>query len=272
MDELVILKLGGGLITDKSRLCTSKPSVIHNLAESISKLDSLGYRIIVVHGAGSYGHLKAKRWKLHEGIIEGYKPEHDDGISDQHAAVESVRNDMLVLNQEIIDALESFGLTTECHPPHKWASDTGAHFSGDLSLFNYSDGTIPVTFGDVVHCTGDKIIGILSGDDICYRLALDNHASHMIFAMSGAAGLLTAPPSNSDAELISIWSPDCEFEGEHLSSEDVTGGIHLKIERAAMIAEYVPNVWIVDGEHPSRIEEAITSGETVGTKIHFKSP
>ena len=272
MDELVILKLGGGLITDKSRLCTSKPSVIHNLAESISKLDSLGYRIIVVHGAGSYGHLKAKRWKLHEGIIEGYKPEHDDGISDQHAAVESVLNDMLVLNQEIIDALESFGLTTECHPPHKWASDTGAHFSGDLSLFNYSDGTIPVTFGDVVHCTGDKIIGILSGDDICYRLALDNHASHMIFAMSGAAGLLTAPPSNSDAELISIWSPDCEFEGEHLSSEDVTGGIHLKIERAAMIAEYVPNVWIVDGEHPSRIEEAITSGETVGTKIHFKSP
>jgi isopentenyl phosphate kinase len=272
VDELVILKLGGGLITDKSRLCTSKPSVIHNLAESVSKLDSLGYRIIVVHGAGSYGHLKAKRWKLHEGMIEGYKPEHDDGISDQHAAVESVRNDMLVLNQEIIDALESFGLTTECHPPHKWASDTGAHFSGDLSLFNYSDGTIPVTFGDVVHCTGDKIIGILSGDDICYRLALDNHASHMIFAMSGAAGLLTAPPSNSDAELISIWSPDCEFEGEHLSSEDVTGGIHLKIERAAMIAEYVPNVWIVDGEHPIRIEEAITCSETVGTKIQNKSP
>ncbi|MDP6741474.1 MAG: isopentenyl phosphate kinase [Candidatus Thalassarchaeaceae archaeon] len=272
MDELVILKFGGGLITDKSLLCTSKPSVIRNLAETVSKLDSLGYRIIVVHGAGSYGHLKAKRWKLHEGLIEGYKPEHDEGITDQHAAVESVRNDMLILNQEVIDALESFGLTTECHPPHKWASDTGAEFSGDLSLLNYSDGTIAVTFGDVVHCNDDKRFGILSGDDICYRLALENDATHMIFAMGGAAGLLTAPPSHSDAELIPVWSPDSEYEGEHLSSMDVTGGINLKIERASIIAKYVPNVWIVDGEHPSRIEEAITLHKTVGTKILFKSP
>ncbi len=272
MDELVILKFGGGLITDKSLLCTSKPSVIRNLAETVSKLDSLGYRIIVVHGAGSYGHLKAKRWKLHEGLIEGYKPEHDEGITDQHAAVESVRNDMLILNQEVIDALESFGLTTECHPPHKWASDTGAEFSGDLSLLNYSDGTIAVTFGDVVHCNDDKRFGILSGDDICYRLALENDATHMIFAMGGAAGLLTAPPSHSDAELIPVWSPDSEYEGEHLSSMDVTGGINLKIERASIIAKYVPNVWIVDGEHPSRIEESITLHKTVGTKILFKSP
>ena len=272
MDELVILKLGGGLITDKSRLCTSKPSVIRNLAETVSKLASLGYRIIVVHGAGSYGHLKAKRWKLHEGMIEGYKPEHDDGILDQNAAVESVRNDMLILNQEVIDALESFGLATECHPPHEWASGTGADFTGDLSLFNYSDGTIAVTFGDVVRCNDDKIFGILSGDDICYRLGLENYASHMIFAMGGAAGLLTAPPSHSEAELISVWSPDSEYEGEHHSSIDVTGGINLKIERAAMIAECVSNVWIVDGEHPIRIEEAITCRETVGTKIHYKSP
>jgi isopentenyl phosphate kinase len=94
----------------------------------------------------------------------------------------------------------------------------------------------------------------------------------MIFAMGGAAGLLTAPPSHSEAELISVWSPGSEYEGEHLSSMDVTGGINLKIERAAMIAECVSNVWIVDGEHPIRIEEAITCSETVGTKIQNKSP
>ena len=73
MDELVVLKLGGGLITEKSELCTLKPDVINKLAKLISKLTGSGYRIILVHGAGSFGHLKAKKWHLHEGYIDGFK-------------------------------------------------------------------------------------------------------------------------------------------------------------------------------------------------------
>ena len=272
MDELIILKLGGGLITDKSNLCTPKSEVILHLAEAISKLSKMGFRIIIVHGAGSYGHLKAKTWKLHEGFIEGHVPENNQyDIVDQNDAVGSVRNDMLKLNQVVVEQLESFGLNTESHPPHIWAKETGVNFTGDLSLLDYFDGTIAVTFGDVVNCTGRKKFGILSGDDICYRLAIENDASHMIFAMGGAPGLLTSPPSNPDSKLIPIWTPNTKFEGIHHKSIDVTGGIHLKIERATNISEIVSNVWIIDGEHPERIEEAVTCHNTIGTRILFKS-
>ncbi|MBO58103.1 MAG: hypothetical protein CMA77_03800 [Euryarchaeota archaeon] len=267
VDELVVLKLGGGLITEKSELCTLKPGVINKLAKLISKLTGSGYRIILVHGAGSFGHLKAKKWNLHEGYIEGFKPDDNDEFSKQSEVVESVRNDMMLLNERVVNSLQSFGIQTKSFPPHEWATGVGRNFSGNISIFENNDEYIPVTFGDVVNCNDGTVFGILSGDDICYRIATEMGANHMIFAMGGAPGLMTKPPSMPDSKLIRIWSGDMEFDGEHVSNIDVTGGIYLKLDCAKLIALEVPNVWIVDGEQPTRILEAILSGDTIGTKI-----
>ena len=267
MDELVVLKLGGGLITEKSEMCTLKPTVLSELSKVISKLSNMNYRIIIVHGAGSFGHLKARKWRLNEGFIEGFKPKVIDEISNQCDAVVSVRNDMLMLNQLVVDSLQSYGISTKSHPPHEWASGTGSKFSGNISVLEYNDGTIPVTFGDVVDCGDESIFGILSGDDICYRVASEMGARHMIFAMGGAEGLMSSPPNFPDSELIPIWTSDMQFDGEHASNIDVTGGIYLKLDRAKLIAYNVPNVWILDGEKPIRIHDAIVNGNTIGTKI-----
>tara|TARA_B100001750_G_C15513924_1_gene605574 strand:+ start:2419 stop:3237 length:819 start_codon:yes stop_codon:yes gene_type:complete len=265
--QLVVIKLGGGLITEKAEMCTAKPFVIENLAECIYKLSEHGFRIIIVHGAGSFGHLKAKKWKLNEGFIEGFIPNDINDINNQHMAVESVRNDMMILNHKVVMALESFGISAKSHPPHQWVTGIGREFTGDISKLEYFDGTVAVTFGDVVECDDGSMFGILSGDDICYRLAHEMNASHMIFAMGGAPGLMSSPPDNDDSELIPIWSNEMEFDGEHMSNIDVTGGIYLKLESANLISKSVPNVWIVDGEHPSRIEQVVLTGNTIGTKI-----
>ena len=57
--------------------------------------------LVIVHGAGSFGHMKAKEFRLAEGRVAGIS---------QDEAVAEVRNDMLELNQKVVSSLQSRGL------------------------------------------------------------------------------------------------------------------------------------------------------------------
>jgi isopentenyl phosphate kinase len=70
MRERVVIKWGGGLITDKTTLCTPKLDVIEALATSVRRCLDNDLDVILVHGAGSYGHLRAKHWRLNEGRVD----------------------------------------------------------------------------------------------------------------------------------------------------------------------------------------------------------
>jgi isopentenyl phosphate kinase len=68
MEKLILIKLGGSLITDKNRPYTAKPKVISRLAKEIKKALNLGFKIIVSHGSGSFGHTLASKYGTAEGI------------------------------------------------------------------------------------------------------------------------------------------------------------------------------------------------------------
>ena len=268
--EWVVLKFGGGLITEKEKLLTARNQVIDALAGAVSDIQAAGKAPIVVHGAGSFGHIKAKRWRLHEGRNDGWSPEstNGDGITSQDEACLSVHQDMLNLNALVVESLARAGLATSVHPPRDWANGTGPHFIGEFQDFlDMSDDTIPVFFGDVVHCMDDGF-GILSGDDLVLRLAKEvEGVSAVVFCLGGVQGLLTAPPDATDSELVALWSTDMDLHAHHDSTIDVTGGIALKAARAGAISEVVEDVWFVNGEHPSRVVEAALGGEPLGTRI-----
>ena len=134
MAGTVVIKWGGGLITHKDKLCTINQNVIDALAD-VCKNSSK--RLVIVHGAGSFGHMKAKQFRLAEGRVEGLS---------QDGAVSEVRNDMLELNQKVVSSLESRGLDVRSFPPHQWAKGIGPNFSGELPIH---DG-VTVVYGDVV--------------------------------------------------------------------------------------------------------------------------
>lgn len=56
-----ILKIGGSILTDKSQELKARPDVILRLAMEISERPE---GLVLVHGAGSFGHIPAKRWGL----------------------------------------------------------------------------------------------------------------------------------------------------------------------------------------------------------------
>ena len=58
-----------------------------------------------------------------------------------------------------------------------------------------------VTHGDVVECDGPRQFGILSGDDLVYRLATELcDVKRLVFAMGGVEGVLREPPNGEDDE------------------------------------------------------------------------
>jgi isopentenyl phosphate kinase len=280
--ELVIVKYGGGLITDKSRLCQANIEAIEAVTKEAIKIlvaNYCKYRVIVVHGAGSFGHLKAKKWRLNEGKLETdfEFQEEDDDLKSQEEAVEAVRHDMKTLCHIVSKSLVNNGLKCQIFHPHTWASGTGSSFKGDLGpIMEAADQNvvIPVLHGDVVDIETDMKFGILSGDDIATRLVLEAtgyHKVHMIFAMTDAPGLMTLPPGEPEAVLIPVWHPGDSLEGlKHHEHLDVTGGIRLKLESAARMTQKYGgnvNIWIVDGRKPERLVEAVTHCDTIGTCI-----
>lgn len=70
MDNLILIKLGGSLITDKKRSFHAKESVIRRLAKEIKEAKkSISGKIIVGHGSGSFGHIVAAKYQTQKGII-----------------------------------------------------------------------------------------------------------------------------------------------------------------------------------------------------------
>lgn len=257
----VTIKLGGGLITDKGSMKKFDQKAVEKVVGALCSVSELGASIILVHGAGSFGHLLAKKW----GIADGLDIHEEE---EQGGAVREIRSDMRELNELVIEKMTEMGLECSGHPPSDWAKGTGPGFTGDVSIFERKPSDpIPVTFGDVVDTDDESRFGILSGDDLMLRLSTELEVTHSIFLIGDSDGVLTGPPDESDSELITHLGPNTKINGRHEVDIDVTGGIGLKIDRALEIAKIVDEVWIIDGRKPDRVLELLTSGETTGTKI-----
>ena len=273
MRERVIIKWGGGLITDKSSLCTPDLEILEHLAQTITTCQSNNVDVVLVHGAGSFGHLRSKHWRLNEGFIPDEVFANDDKCSSQWEAVHQVRKEMLQLNSLVCEALLRNNLTPVIHPPHLWAKNTGPDFLGNLERFHESKGAqVHVTFGDVVDVEGEQQFGILSGDDLVARLAIElPHVKRLVFAIKGVDGLLRVPPEQAvESDLIEHWSPDIKFEGTHQSEIDVTGGIGLKAARGSFVASHGIEVIMVNGGRTERVLGAMLGHPVRGTLVTAK--
>ena len=265
MAPAVVVKLGGGLITEKARLTTVHSGRLKRLAVEIANAAQQGVQVLVVHGAGSFGHLRAKAWGLAHGRSD---VQANDDCSNQDEAVERVRADMVALAEHVTKALQSAGLATSMHPPHRWAVGSGTDFRGDVSPLQPSI-VVPVTWGDVVAVDGPAEFGILSGDDLVHRCAVElPNISRVVFAMGGADGVLRKPPHEAvDEDLIEVWHDEAEFVGVHAADMDVTGGIGLKVQRARSIAAHGIETLFVNGEVEGRLEAALLGRPVRGTRF-----
>ncbi|KAH8060530.1 hypothetical protein JL722_4633 [Aureococcus anophagefferens] len=65
--DVTVVKLGGSAITDKARFETLDEAGLRAAAEAVRRCVADGRRVVVVHGAGSFGHFQAREHGVSRG-------------------------------------------------------------------------------------------------------------------------------------------------------------------------------------------------------------
>ena len=255
---MILVKLGGSVITDKSRLRTFKADACRRLAtELLAAKESL----VVVHGAGSFGHIEAKRHQLHKGFKEDEQLEH----------VAKVQRDVRELNLKVIEALIEGGIRAVSFPPAGAATFRACSVrSFDAYAFRklLDLGLTPVSFGDVVP---DESMGfsICSGDLIMDSLAKTFRPKLAVFCADVDGVFDSDPKRNPKARLIARLDQKslAKLKKSEPANDDVTGSIYGKLERMLAMARYCEKCMIVNGNVPGRLEKAIQGKKVVSTVV-----
>jgi len=253
-----LVKLGGSVLTDKRKVTTLRPGTARRLAREIAAVKE---EVVVVHGAGSFGHLKARKHRLDVGYLE----------DEQLPAVSEVQRDVRALNLAVVDALRRAGLNPVSLPPSAIARlDDGALAALDLDVFRrYLDlGFTPVTFGDVV-LDARRWFAICSGDLLMLALAEAFRPSTAVF-VADVDGVYTADPKRArSAKLLREIGPKnvSSIDTSGSDAHDVTGGLAGKLERMIAVAKHADRCLLVNGLKKGRLLAALRGERVVGTRV-----
>ena len=253
-----LVKLGGSVLTDKRRVTTLRPTALRRLAQEIATADE---PVIVVHGAGSFGHIKARAHRLHIGYLD----------DEQLPAVSEVQRDVRALNLAVVDALRVAGLNPVSLPPSAIARlDDGVLKALDLDVFRrYLDlGFTPVTFGDVV-LDARRWFAICSGDLLMLALADAFDPESAIF-VADVDGVYTADPKRKkSAKLLREVGPRtlAAIDTANADPHDVTGGLAGKLERMIAVAKHADRCLLVNGLKKGRLLAGLRNERVVATRV-----
>ncbi len=282
MDELIFLKLGGSLITDKTLPYTPRLDKLADLAVQISTVLSTHHLSLVLgHGSGSFGHTAAKQYKTREGLPpsvlrtsppiffeNGGRPRWGWGY---WRGFSEVWYQASTLNRFVMESLHVAGVPSLALAPVSavTASD-GKVSSWDLTPLKaaLSAGLVPVVYGDVIF---DTVRGgtILSTEDLFEHLARELHPQRILLAGLEGAVWADFPERRQRVEKITPASFDGVKAGVGAShGADVTGGMESKVRQMLALVMEIPGLTaqIFSGETPGNVQKVL-SGEILGTEI-----
>jgi isopentenyl phosphate kinase len=256
---MFVVKLGGSVITDKSKECLFRKEVMDRLSMQIKKADK---EVILVHGAGSFGHIIAKEYRLNEGYIQDKQLQ---GFSFTHAMVQK-------LNTLVLESLHDKGVAAVSIPPHV-VLKLNDHRPSEMNYSVFRDyldkGFTPLTYGDVVL---DEKLGfsICSGDLLVEMLAGFFKPEKVIFAID-EDGLYTSNPKvNEKAEFIERTTVK-DLERLTTSANrhaDVTRGMKGKIDTIKNISGFGINTVLLNGNIDNRLFDTLVGKNTKCTFIY----
>lgn len=257
-EHLVLIKLGGGLITDKASPLTirKRPTTLFakELATLRKKYPSIDY--IVGHGGGSFGHFPAQQYSLQDGA---FNTEQFYGMCVTHAAMQQLLSSVtqiLIKNHIPVFSLSPSAMMTL----RNGRVDSRLTLSVQQLLEHR---IIPLLHGDTI---SDAVRGatILSTEkvlEICMSALRKTYTTITVIYLLNVDGLLDArghvmPVVKGSDDIIALGG----------FSHDVTGGIVGKVASAREAARQAEAVYLLNGNTPGLIEQAI-SGKQVGTKV-----
>lgn len=260
--DLLFLKLGGSLITDKTAVESVRDNVLTRLAEEIAMARAArpDLRLVLGHGSGSFGHVAAARHQTRDGVVTA---EQWMGFCEVSAAATR-------LNRLVCGALLEAGVPVVSIQPSASAvcSDGRLMEMSTTPIKSALDvGLTPLVYGDVAF---DRVRGgtIISTEDVFSFLAMELEPKWLLLAGN------TPGVFDGRGEVISRISPaNFDVVSDALGRSegtDVTGGMDSKVRgMLALLQERQGlSIRIFSGLEPGRLRRVLLDpAEPAGTLL-----
>ena len=263
MPDLILLKLGGSLITEKARPETPRREVIAGLAGEIARAARESpCRLIVGHGSGSFGHVAARE----SGIAAGLH------TADQLPGVSRTQGRAAALHRIVIEALLEAGASPYSIAPSSClVSDGGrpAELAAGPLLLALDRGLLPVLYGDVVmdRAWGVSICSTENLFEILARTLLDHgYTIRRALWLGETDGLY----DSAGHTLPRLSSGDLKRAAGAIgapSGTDVTGGMLHRVEAALALARLGVPSRLANGLTLGLLERAVRGESVPGTEV-----
>lgn len=256
MSELIVLKIGGSVCTEKAEgRLEVRRVVLERVGEEIARAKKeKEFKLVVVHGAGPFGHKVVKE----ENIGDGVKSEEEvRGFVRVHRSMQEL-NDIVLAelgkNLECVKVQPSAVIVQKGKKIEKFETEV---IKGLLEL-----GVVPVLHGDMVV---DKELGasVISGDAIVSYLAKELGADRVLFGVN-VEGIMSKGKLVERIDDGNYESVLEEIGGSN--AEDVTGGMKGKVREIKENLKGIETI-IYSMREKERTYRHLKGEEEKGTKI-----
>ncbi len=252
--ELIILKLGGSLLTDKNQPNSIRFDILKQVVQQIIDAHE---RLIVIHGGGSFGHPLAKMYNIFNGINNTI-PKQILGLTETHQAMNKFNS--FIINAFLEKKYPTLSIQTSSlfiQESHKILTRSIDIIETALDL-----NILPILYGDIILDKSGSF-SIISGDQIIFQLCKNlksYHISKVIFAMEIDGIYLNDKDSDGNYKLAENIYAD-QLDDLNLADLgqkiDVTGGIKGKIESIKKVVVHNIPVQLVNGLKEGYILKAL---------------
>jgi isopentenyl phosphate kinase len=263
--HLIFLKLGGSLITDKTRPHSAHRELISHLGQEILEAlkRSPDIQLILGHGSGSFGHIPAKKYGTRKGV----------STSEDWVGFWEVWKEAHELDQIILEEFQRIDMRIISFPPSAMVVTL------DHKVINWDtrplqtaveNGIIPMVYGDVVF---DPALGgtILSTEELFTHLAGEFKPFRIILVGKEKGIYKDFPKTEVIIPQINHENiQDLESAVHGASTVDVTGGMLSKMKLMWELCENDPNLSIdfCSADDKSPLHEIIL-GSCSGTRMQY---
>lgn len=225
-NNLYMIKIGGGSITDQDRPRTAKREIISRLLQEIKEAKKKkGFKLILGHGGGSFSHITANMYRV------------QDGLRGSDSVRGALMTKVVASDLNLIVVEEAMKLDMPVFPffPSSFAIARGKrltagfleHITRALNL-----GMIPMVYGDIVIDTKQGV-SIVSTEEVMRFIASNIPLKRIVLATDVNGVYNKDPHTNPRAKLIREVNQDnidSVMTNASISHKvDVTGGMRTKI-------------------------------------------
>ena len=271
MQEILIIKFGGSIITDKSsHKLIVHSALLHDIAKDLYRYitENPLAQFIIIHGAGGPGHHLAHQFDLANGT------NHDP------IKIRAVCNTRLV-NQKLNTAICDIFLENDIPviPAHTGALITQENkkiITCNIPIIQsiLESKCIPVLYGDMVHDTLLEY-SVCSGDTSAAYLAQNLPVKKVFFATDVDGIFDKDPHTFQDAKLVPQISLQDVFSDATISIEkshntDVTGGLKGKLAAFQPFIDHsniLEEIVIFNGTNQNNYYDILSGSKKTSTHI-----